>query len=237
MVKHPARRADDDVDPPAEGLELTLDRLAAVDPTNRHITVMGKLLQLTDNLLSQLPRRRQNDALRSAGPRLQHFDQRDAKSGRLAGTGLGLTDDVQTIKGSRNKGRLDRGGGGVMGVCQGLEHHRAQTHRMESRSGFLLGSSIQTILQKCQSSCAKWVAANDATQPPNVVSLVLTTLILSVDEVSSKALRPRNAALRDGKLCRRSSGKLHSRIREGRDFQHFVPQRRSMCLLRERLCS
>ncbi len=165
VVEHPAGRADDDVDPPAQGPQLPLDRLAAVDPADRHIACMCKLLQLTNDLLSQLAGGGQDDGLRAARPRLQHLDQGNAKGRRLAGAGLGLTDDVQTIKRPRDEGRLDGGGCGVAGMRQGLEHHRAQTHRMESRSGFLLGSSTQTILQKCHSCGDKWVVATKAARP------------------------------------------------------------------------
>jgi hypothetical protein len=44
---------------------------------------------------------------------------------------------------------------------------------MESPSGFLLGSSIQTILQKCQSCGDKWVVATKAARPLNYVKLIL----------------------------------------------------------------
>ena len=231
MVEHPAGRADHQVDPPAQGFELALDRLAAVDPANRHITCMGKLLQLTNDLLSQLARGGQNNALRAARPALQHLNQRNAKGRRLAGAGLGLPDDIQAIERLRDEVRLDRGGCGVTGMCQGLEHHRAQTHRMESRSGFLLGSSIQTILQKCQSCGDKWVVATKAARPLNFVKLVLDcslsyqfTRFRQRHYVASRMLWREQAGLT---FCEPASDEE----RETGDLEHFLslPAGQSSC--------
>src|SRR5262249_39034676 len=78
--------------------------------------------------------------------RFQHFNDRNSKSGRLAGTGLGLPDDVEAIKRLGNEGRLDRSRREVAGVLESPKHGRAQVHRREPGFGFLLYSSDQSTL-------------------------------------------------------------------------------------------
>ena len=112
-----------------------------------------QLLELADDLLSQLAGWRQDDGLRPASSGFEHLDQGDSESRGLAGTRLGLSDDIESIERTRDKGRLNGAGCKVADLLEGLEHGRAQAHGREPDRGFLLlNSSNQSILQKQSSS-------------------------------------------------------------------------------------
>ena len=128
MVEHSAGCSDHQIDPAGKGAELSLDRLAAEDSANSDITTEGQLLELADDLLSQLAGRRQDDALGPAPSGFQHLDQGNSECRRLARARLGLADDVESIERFGNEGRLNGGGRKVAGLLEGLEHDRAQTH-------------------------------------------------------------------------------------------------------------
>ena len=148
MVEHTAGCADHDVDPAGQGADLPLDRLAAERPAHDDITAQSQLLQLADDLLSQLAGRRQDDGLRPPSSGFEHLDEGNSESRRLARARLGLADDIESIERVGNEGRLNGAGCKVAGLLEGLEHGGAQAHGLEPRGGFLLNSSNQSILQK-----------------------------------------------------------------------------------------
>ncbi len=109
----------------------------------------GELLQLADDLLSQFAGRRQDDAPGARALRASSISiKRDAERGGLAGSRLGLADDVESVECLGNEGRLNGGGRQIPGVLEGLEHGGAQAHREEPERGFLCNTSNQSILHR-----------------------------------------------------------------------------------------
>jgi hypothetical protein len=77
-------------------------------------------------------------------PRLQHLQDGDAESCRLARTRLGLADDIVAVEGGGDELGLDGTGGEISDSPQGIEHGWAQAQILES--GMIPRSLNQTDL-------------------------------------------------------------------------------------------
>ncbi len=106
---------------------------------------------------------------------------------------------------------------------------------MESRDGFLLRSSIQTILQKCQSALLSGLWQLRRHNPWTLSSFGLTALILSIDQVSSNALERQWAALRSRELAETLKASIVPGFMVHGFPAFFVARKRSRCLLTESL--
>ncbi len=117
QVDEPAGGADDDLDALAQGVDLRLVGPAAVDGDDAGAAVDAGPLEVAGHLHRELAGRGDDEGLRLArlGQRLEPLvgggdhalEDRDAEAERLAGTGLGLADDVVAAEGHRQGHRLD----------------------------------------------------------------------------------------------------------------------------------
>ena len=89
-------------------------------------------LKLAGDLLGELAGRRQDEGLNLLGARLQKLHGRDGESGRLAGTGLGLDDEIDPREHERHTGCLHRGGVDVADVGERAQDALAQGQVAES---------------------------------------------------------------------------------------------------------
>jgi hypothetical protein len=127
-VDEPARRADDDLDTALQGLDLWLERAAAVDREDTDSADLAGVLEVTGDLNGELAGGGDRQGLGLSGglqgpKRLvlgtdHPLDHGYAEPQRLAGAGLGLTDDVVAAKGNRQGHRLDREGVDDAGLCE-----------------------------------------------------------------------------------------------------------------------
>ncbi len=109
VVHDAAGRADDDVDALAQGAELALDRLAAVDGHDAGRLVLAHLIGGLGDLDGQFARGGEDEGLGLTGLGLQTLDDRQGVGGGLAGAGLGLADDVGAAQQQRDGLLLDGG--------------------------------------------------------------------------------------------------------------------------------
>ena len=107
VVHQTARGRDDDIRVLSERFELALDILSAVDRQCMDRQVLGKMVDLFRRLDGKLTGRREDDGLRSLLGNVDPLQNRNAKSSRLAGTGLCLPDQVLPGKCGRDSGFLD----------------------------------------------------------------------------------------------------------------------------------
>ena len=107
VVHQTARGRDDDIRVLSERFELALDILSAVDRQCMDRQVLGKMVDLFRRLDGKLTGRREDDGLRSLLGNVDPLQNRNAKSSRLAGTGLCLPDQVLPDKCGRDSGFLD----------------------------------------------------------------------------------------------------------------------------------
>ena len=117
MVHNPARCADDDLYTPTQLTQLHGVTLAAIDRQDVKIvekTCIG--LHGLGDLDGQFAGRCQHQQLRHASRHVYTGQQRQCESGRLAGPGLRLAEDIVPIKQKRYAGRLDRRRGLVAGL-------------------------------------------------------------------------------------------------------------------------
>src|SRR5206468_4492916 len=84
---------------------------------------------------------------------LEFFQDGNAKRGRFAGAGAGLTDDVDSLKRKRNEPRLNRRGILVSGLLEGVEHHVRQAKAFESglRSRAVLQNWLSKSVRRAKS--------------------------------------------------------------------------------------
>ncbi|OEI69250.1 hypothetical protein Cus16_1089 [Curtobacterium sp. ER1/6] len=111
QVDEATGRADDDLGAGLELLDLALVRLAAVDRHDRGRPVRGGELEVLCHLHRELAGRDDDerlDAVLRVGA--EALDEREAEAERLAGTRLGLADDVLAGEGERDRLLLDREG-------------------------------------------------------------------------------------------------------------------------------
>ena len=110
VVEHPPRRGDDDLRPPLEGVDLFIDRLAAVD--GHHLDVgpeIGELAQLLHDLGGELAGRAEDDRLHRGLFGVDLLHDRDAEGAGLARAGGGLGDDLPALHHDRDRLLLDLG--------------------------------------------------------------------------------------------------------------------------------
>jgi hypothetical protein len=116
-VDEPAGRADDDVDPRLEGLELRVVADAAVDRQHAHAAAARGEVEVVGDLDRELARRGHDQRLRLALGNLgvvgvargdAALDDRDAEGQGLAGAGAGLADQVGAEERDRQGHLLDR---------------------------------------------------------------------------------------------------------------------------------
>src|SRR5579871_2289876 len=94
VVQHPARRADDDLRAHAEGAELAVDGLPAVDGHNAQPVVLAEVVRLLRHLDTELSGGQQDDSLRIVLGGVQPLGQGQGERGGLAGSSLRLADEV-----------------------------------------------------------------------------------------------------------------------------------------------
>ena len=110
VIDHPARRADDDLRPARQLLELHAQALSAVDRQDleaRH--EVGVFLEGFGDLDGELARRREHQHLGLVELGIDARQQRQREGCGLAGTGLGLAQHVLAFEQQRDTGGLDGG--------------------------------------------------------------------------------------------------------------------------------
>ena len=134
QVDQSARGADDDLRTGLELIDLALVRLAAVDRDDARRAVGGEHVHVLVDLDGELARRHDDEGFDAgSGIEAEALDDRDAEAERLAGTGLGLTDDVLAGKAERDGLLLDREGIHDALGCQCLDDVGVDAHLCESR--------------------------------------------------------------------------------------------------------
>ena len=111
QVHQPTRRRDQHVDALFQRLHLIAHLHAADQQRHRELVVLAVDLEILGDLCRQLARRLQDQAPRHqrAGAAMrQNVDHRQHEAGRLAGAGLGDSDDVAHHQHARNCRSLDR---------------------------------------------------------------------------------------------------------------------------------
>ena len=109
QVDQTARRTDDDLRAGLELIDLPFVGLAAVDRDDAGRATLGQHVHVFVDLDGQFARRNDDEGLDARfGVQTQPLDNGDAEAERLAGTGLGLTDDVLAGKTQRDRLLLDR---------------------------------------------------------------------------------------------------------------------------------
>ena len=121
VVHDPAGGADDHLGHPLELAHLEPVALAAVDGQHVELLeIMGVALECLGHLQRQLPGWGQHQDLRLSGGKIDARQERQRKSGRLAGPRLGLAQQVAALEKMRDAPALDRGGSLVAQVGNGL---------------------------------------------------------------------------------------------------------------------
>ncbi len=111
MVEDSPRRSDKNVDTLFKTAELLGVGLATVNRGYREGFGSAKRGNFLANLNCELPGRSQNKSLDVADSRGEFFNQREGKSGCLAGSGLGLPDEVD-FSGQKFRDDQSLNGGG-----------------------------------------------------------------------------------------------------------------------------
>ena len=136
VVHDAARRADDDVHATTQRGQLHAVALAAVDRQHAHaLHVGGVLLEGLRDLERELTGRGQDECLRRLLREVELRQDRQGERGRLAGAGLGETDDVAPLEERRDGQGLDLRGGLVADVRQRLEDLRREAEVGEGLLG------------------------------------------------------------------------------------------------------
>ena len=134
VVHHPPRRPDDDLRAAAQPAELTAEARTAVDGEDLDVRQMGGLLlEGLGHLDGQLPGRREHQHLRRPDRRVEPREEREREGCRLAGAGLGLTDEVSPREQRRDGQRLDRCRHLVAHLVEGAEERLGQRQSGEAR--------------------------------------------------------------------------------------------------------
>ena len=107
-VEQTAGGADDDLRAGLELSDLALIGLAAVDRDDAGVAVLRRLGEVFEDLHAQLAGGDDDEGLHAGlGVEAETLDDREAEAEGLAGTGLGLTDDVLPVEGERDGLGLD----------------------------------------------------------------------------------------------------------------------------------
>ena len=110
QVDHTAWRAHDHIYTLADAANLAGVRLPTIDGKDAHTQVAAHVEDGLGHLHRQLTCRRHHQPLRRELSWLQAVQHRKGKRGRLAGAGLGLTNDIVSFKQHGDDGRLNGGG-------------------------------------------------------------------------------------------------------------------------------
>ena len=108
MVEHASRGPDDDVRPGSECLQLAFVRLAAVDRHDAEVAEARHRVKGLGHLDRELTGRSEDECLGLADRCVNAFEDRNAVGGGLAGTRLGLSNDVASGKEEADRRLLDR---------------------------------------------------------------------------------------------------------------------------------
>ncbi len=142
VVHDPAGRADDDVHAAAQGRELHAVPLAAVDRQHLHpAQVRGVLLERLADLQRELAGGREHQRLRRLLRQVEAGEDRQRERRGLAGAGLGQADHVAALEERRDGRGLDRRGGLVAHVAQGVQHPVGEAELSEG-GGHLCGELV-----------------------------------------------------------------------------------------------
>ncbi len=124
QVQQAARGGDQDVDALVQRRHLVAHGDAADQQHPGQFGALGVFGEALGDLVGQFAGRGQDDGARHAGAgsaRRQAFDQGQGEGGGLAGAGLGDAQDVAAGQGHRDRLFLNRSGGRVAGVGDGLQ--------------------------------------------------------------------------------------------------------------------
>ena len=122
QVHDAARRADRDVRLALDLLGLLLDRLTAEDGDHAHAGGLAERAHGLRDLDRELARRHEHEHLDVRGVGVDVVHRRQAEGGGLAAAGLGLADQIAAPGDSRDRSALDRCGGLVPELLDGLDH-------------------------------------------------------------------------------------------------------------------
>ena len=142
VVHDAAGRADDDVDAASQCRELHAVSLAAVDGQQVHALHVGRVaLERLGDLEGELAGRGQHERLRALLRQVEAGQDGQRERGRLAGAGLGESDDVAPFEQQRDGRGLDGGRGLVADILQGLQDGAIQPQGGEGH-GVVGGLSV-----------------------------------------------------------------------------------------------
>ena len=132
VVHDAAGGADDDVGTARKSAQLHHHALSAVDRQDVEAgQVVGVLLQRLGDLDRQFARRRQDQGLRHGALEVDLLQQRQGEGGGFAGAGLGFAEQVVAGQQDRDAGGLDRRGGFVADIGEGLEQRLGKPEGIE----------------------------------------------------------------------------------------------------------
>ena len=135
-IEQAAGRGDEDVGAALQDQLLLVDRGAADDLVDPQRRLLEEGAQAVGDLVHQLTGRREDENAggaigRAPGVRNQHLDDRQAEGGRLAGAGLGETDQVASLEQQRNRLLLYRRRRFITESGHGRDDLRRQAERLE----------------------------------------------------------------------------------------------------------
>ena len=141
-VEQAAGRRDEDLDAAAQGLDLRVHRDAAVDhgraqrdgPAVGPDALVDLHRQLARGHEDQGAHRVAGRRERGVGVRPQPVEDGQGEGRRLAGAGLGGGEDVAALEDERDGRGLDRGGGGVALLGDGLQQIGRQAERVKGQA-------------------------------------------------------------------------------------------------------
>ena len=130
QVEEAARRRDQHIDAAVEFALLVAKALAADQEGRREPVMLAVALKGGLDLGRELARRLEDQRARHPRPRPsggELVDHRQRKAGGLAGAGLGTAQYVAPLGDDGDGLLLDRGGGGIAGVCYRLQKFRRES--------------------------------------------------------------------------------------------------------------
>jgi hypothetical protein len=134
VVEHAARRADDDGRMLREFVDLTLDRLAAVDGDAMNARPVGELFEFVAHLHGEFTRRHKHERPRTAAPAGLHHLLEDGQHERcrFAGARACLPQHVDALERPRDESRLHGRGRRVARAIDRFERRRGKPKVLES---------------------------------------------------------------------------------------------------------
>jgi hypothetical protein len=131
MIDEATRRCYDHIDSGAQRTLLRFDRYAPEHCDDAEARVLSILSEAVVDLGSQLAGGRENKYAGSLRPIQHSIDDGQRERCGLASARMGEADHVAPAESQRNGLALDRGGFGVAGVANGVEHLWAETELVE----------------------------------------------------------------------------------------------------------